>query len=108
MSIFALQLAHALGARVIITSSSDEKLSQARELGAAEGINYRKHPDWKERVLEATGGQGVDHVLEVGGGETLPRSIRATREGGHIALIGLLSGTWGRRMRRRSSRRSFR
>ncbi|WP_437283870.1 zinc-dependent alcohol dehydrogenase family protein [Sorangium sp. So ce406] len=95
VSIFALQLAHALGARVIVTSSKDEKLARARELGAEEGINYRKHPDWEEKVLEVTGGQGADHVMEVGGKETLPRSIRATREGGHIALIGLLSGAWG-------------
>ncbi|WP_437629505.1 zinc-dependent alcohol dehydrogenase family protein [Sorangium sp. So ce854] len=95
VSIFALQLARALGARVIATSSKDEKLSRARELGADEGINYRKHPDWDEKALEVTGGQGVDHVMEVGGEGTLPRSIRATRGGGHIALIGLLSGAWG-------------
>lgn len=80
---------------MIVTSSKDEKLARARELGADEGVNYRKHPDWEERVLEVTGRQGVDHVMEVRGEETLPRSIRATRDGGHIALIGLLSGAWG-------------
>jgi NADPH:quinone reductase-like Zn-dependent oxidoreductase len=92
VSIFALQFARALGARVIITSSQDEKLERARTLGADGTLNYKKHPNWEEKVLELTGGQGVDHVLEVGGAETFPRSIRATRPGGHISLIGMLSG----------------
>jgi NADPH:quinone reductase-like Zn-dependent oxidoreductase len=92
VSIFGLQLAHALGARVIITSSHDEKLERARALGADATLNYKKHPAWEEKVLELTGGQGVDHVLEVGGAETFPRSVRATRPGGHISLIGMLSG----------------
>ncbi len=92
VSIFALQLAKALGARVLITSSQDEKLERARALGADGTINYKKHPDWEEQVLQLTGGQGVDHVLEVGGAETLPHSVRATRPGGHISLIGMLSG----------------
>ncbi|MFP2904029.1 zinc-dependent alcohol dehydrogenase family protein [Pyxidicoccus sp. 3LFB2] len=92
VSIFALQLATALGARVIITSSQDAKLERARALGADGTINYKTHPNWEEQVLELTGGQGVDHVLEVGGAETFPRSVRATRPGGHISLIGMLSG----------------
>lgn len=92
VSIFALQFAHALGARVVITSSQDEKLERARKLGADLTANYKKHPDWEEEVLKLTGGQGVDHVLEVVGAEALPKSVRATKPGGHIALIGLLSG----------------
>lgn len=92
VSIFALQFARILGARVIITSSQDEKLERARTLGADGTVNYKKHPDWEEQVLKLTSGQGVDHVLEVVGAEALPRSVRATRPGGHISLIGLLSG----------------
>ncbi len=92
VSIFALQFARMLGARVIITSSQDEKLERARTLGADGTVNYKKHPDWEEQVLKLTNGQGVDHVLEVVGAEALPRSVRATRPGGHISLIGLLSG----------------
>jgi NADPH:quinone reductase-like Zn-dependent oxidoreductase len=92
VSIFALQFARMLGARVIITSSQDEKLERARTLGADGTVNYKKHPDWEEQVLKLTNGQGVDHVLEVVGAEAHPRSVRATRPGGHISLIGLLSG----------------
>jgi len=96
VSIFALQFARALGARVIITSSQDEKLERARSLGANDTLNYKKQPQWEERVLELTGGQGVDHVVEVGGEKTLPQSIRATRPGGNIYLIGLLTGGFGK------------
>lgn len=96
VSIFALQLGRALGARVIITSSQDAKLERARTLGASGTVNYKQHPDWEQKVLELTGGQGVDHVLEVGGEQTLPKSIRATRPGGHISLIGMLSGGFAR------------
>ena len=92
VSIFALQFACAAGARVIATSSSDGKLAQAKTLGASDGINYRHHPDWQGIVRELTGGRGVDHVVEVGGPGTLPRSIEAARQGGHIHLIGVLSG----------------
>lgn len=92
VSIFALQLARLLGARVIVTSSSDEKLARARELGAWEGVNYREVPEWGKRVRELTGGVGVDHVIEVGGGDTLPKSLQAVRAGGTISLIGVLSG----------------
>jgi NADPH:quinone reductase-like Zn-dependent oxidoreductase len=90
VSIFAIQFAKALGARVISTSSSDEKLHRARELGSDETINYREHPDWEKAVMDLTGGIGVDHVVEVGGTGTLPRSVKAVRVGGHIALIGAL------------------
>jgi NADPH:quinone reductase-like Zn-dependent oxidoreductase len=92
VSLFALQFARLAGARVIATSSSDEKLARARELGAADGINYRTHPDWDKRVRELTGGQGADRIVEVGGAGTLPKSLRAVRLGGYIALIGVLSG----------------
>ncbi|ONH83272.1 NAD(P)-dependent alcohol dehydrogenase [Roseomonas mucosa] len=92
VSIFALQFAHAAGARVIVTSSSDEKLARAKELGAAEGVNYRTHSDWEKEVWALTGKRGVDHVVEVGGAGTLPKSIAATRVGGAVHLIGVLTG----------------
>ncbi|TNC72995.1 zinc-dependent alcohol dehydrogenase family protein [Rubellimicrobium roseum] len=95
VSIWALQIARAMGARVIVTSSSDAKLERARELGAAHGINYRAVPEWAGRVLEMTEGRGADHVIEVGGAGTLPQSIEACRVGGHIALIGVLAGRGG-------------
>jgi NADPH:quinone reductase-like Zn-dependent oxidoreductase len=90
VSIFALQFAKAAGAKVILTSSSDEKAARARALGADETINYRANPDWHERVLALTGGAGADLVLEVGGPGTFDRSLKSTRPGGTIALIGLL------------------
>lgn len=92
VSIFALQFAHAAGARVIATSSSDDKLARMKALGAAEGINYRARPEWQEAVRELTGGRGADHVVEVGGAGTLPRSVAAARIGGQVALIGVLTG----------------
>jgi NADPH:quinone reductase-like Zn-dependent oxidoreductase len=95
VSVYALQIAAAMGARVIVTSSSDEKLARARQLGADHTINYRTSERWADAVLEATGGRGVDHVIEVGGAGTLPQSIEACRIGGHIALIGVLSGRGG-------------
>ncbi len=95
VSILALQLAKTIGARVIITSSSDEKLERARALGADETINYRQTANWGARVRELTGGRGVDHVVEVGGPGTLPQSIEAVRVGGHISLIGVLTGRGG-------------
>lgn len=91
VSIFALQFAKMSGARVIATSSSDEKLARARELGADETINYRTHPDWDKEVLRMTEGVGVDRVVEVGGAGTLSRSVQATRIEGTVALIGLLA-----------------
>ncbi|HZU35959.1 MAG TPA: NAD(P)-dependent alcohol dehydrogenase [Gemmataceae bacterium] len=95
VSLFALQFGRLLGARVIITSSSDAKLARARELGAADGINYKTTPEWDKRVRELTGEVGVDHVIELGGAGTLTRSLRAVRLGGHISLIGVLTGATG-------------
>jgi NADPH:quinone reductase-like Zn-dependent oxidoreductase len=95
VSTFALQFAKSMGATVITTSSSDEKIERARSLGADHAVNYRSHKDWATQVLELTSGRGVDHVLEVGGPDTLPQSIRACRVGGHIALIGVLTGIGG-------------
>lgn len=92
VSLFGLQFAKAAGARVIITSSSDDKLARAKELGADACINYKSNPDWDKEVKKLTNGIGVDHVVEVGGAGTLPKSIKAVRTGGHIALIGVLSG----------------
>lgn len=92
VSIFALQFAHAAGARVIATSSSDAKLERARALGASETINYKRQPDWEKEVLRLTGGRGVDHVIEVGGAGTLARSVACTRFGGSVDLIGVLTG----------------
>ncbi len=90
VSVFALQIAEHFCARVISTSSSDEKLERMRQLGADETINYRTHRDWDKAVLELTDGRGVDHVVEVGGTGTLTQSVKAVRVGGHIALIGAL------------------
>jgi len=95
VSIFALQFAKAAGARVIMTSSSDEKLARGRALGAAEGINYRRTPDWEKEVLEVTGNRGVDVVVEVGGPGTLARSMQAVAFAGKITLIGVLAGLKG-------------
>jgi NADPH:quinone reductase-like Zn-dependent oxidoreductase len=92
VSLFALQIAKAHGARVIVTSSSDEKLARARELGADETINYRETPEWDVEVFRLTAKRGVDHVVEVGGAGTLPRSLRAVRAGGFVYVIGVLSG----------------
>jgi NADPH:quinone reductase-like Zn-dependent oxidoreductase len=92
VSVFALQLAGLAGAKVIATSSSDEKLEKMKALGASAGINYRKQPEWHEAVQELTGGRGVDHVVEVGGAGTLHRSLRSVRLGGMVSLIGVLTG----------------
>ena len=92
VSIFALQLAKALGARALVTSSSDEKLSRALALGADAGTNYKTNPDWDKWARQQTGGTGVDVVIEVGGAGTLDRSLKAVRTGGHVALIGVLAG----------------
>jgi NADPH:quinone reductase-like Zn-dependent oxidoreductase len=93
VSLFALQLAKLLGARVLATSSRDEKLARVRELGADETINYAEVPAWGARAKELTGGVGVDHVVEVGGAGTLPQSLQAVRFGGTVSLIGNLAGT---------------
>ncbi|HEY9295571.1 MAG TPA: NAD(P)-dependent alcohol dehydrogenase, partial [Phormidium sp.] len=93
VSLFALQFAKMSGARIIILSSSDEKLEKALELGATNGINYKANPNWDEQVYQLTNGEGVDYVVEVGGAGTLSKSFRAVRVGGHISLIGVLTGT---------------
>ncbi|WP_016853579.1 zinc-dependent alcohol dehydrogenase family protein [Halomonas smyrnensis] len=95
VSIFALQFARMMGARVIATSSSEAKMQRLRELGAEHVVNYREDPEWGRKVKELTGGKGVDHVIEVGGPGTLAQSIEAVRIGGHISLIGVLTGVGG-------------
>ncbi|HCN44911.1 MAG TPA: alcohol dehydrogenase, partial [Pseudomonas sp.] len=95
VSIFALQFAKAAGARVIATSSSDEKLERLKTLGADEVINYRSTPAWGEKVRALTDNRGVDHVIEVGGPATLEQSMIAARIGGHVSLIGILTGVAG-------------
>jgi NADPH:quinone reductase-like Zn-dependent oxidoreductase len=92
VSIFGLQFAHAMGITAIITSSSDDKLRRAKALGAAHGINYKTTPEWDKAAVELNGGRGVDHVLEVGGKDTLTRSFGAIRVNGKISIIGGLSG----------------
>jgi len=95
VSIFALQFAKLAGATVIATSSSDEKLERLKAMGADHLINYRKTPAWGETVRQFTGNRGVDHVIEVGGPATLEQSMIAARIGGHISLIGILTGVAG-------------
>jgi NADPH:quinone reductase-like Zn-dependent oxidoreductase len=95
VSIFALQFARAAGAQVIATSSSNDKLARATQLGATATVNYRDHPEWQKEVLALTDGRGVDHVIEVGGAGTLARSIEAARLGGQIHQIGVLTGGGG-------------
>jgi NADPH:quinone reductase-like Zn-dependent oxidoreductase len=92
VSIFALQLGQLLGARVIVTSSSDEKLERAIELGAWAGINYKQQVEWGKEVRRITDGEGVDQIIEVGGGGTLAQSLAAVRMGGRISVIGILAG----------------
>jgi NADPH:quinone reductase-like Zn-dependent oxidoreductase len=92
VSIFALQFAKMHGARVIITSSSDAKLARAKTLGADEIINYRTTPDWEKEVFRLTDKAGADHIVEVGGKDTFPRSLRAVAMGGTISVIGGVSG----------------
>jgi NADPH:quinone reductase-like Zn-dependent oxidoreductase len=92
VSIFGLQIAKAAGAKVIITSSSNEKLERARKLGADAVINYKTTPDWGKAAANLSGNDGVDHVIEVGGAGTFLQSVRACRYGGKIGLIGILSG----------------
>jgi NADPH:quinone reductase-like Zn-dependent oxidoreductase len=92
VSIFGLQFAHTMGILPIITSSSDQKLEHAATLGAARGINYKTTPQWDKAAISCNGGRGVDHVLEVGGADTLTLSFGAIRVGGKISIIGGLSG----------------
>jgi NADPH:quinone reductase-like Zn-dependent oxidoreductase len=93
VSVFAVQLAKLAGARVIATSGSDEKIEKLHALGVDEAINYKTNPEWDVKVLELTGKTGVDHLIEVGGAGTLARSVKAARVGGHVAMIGALSGS---------------
>lgn len=95
VSIFALQFAKATGARVIATSSSEAKMEKLRALGADHVINYKENPDWGKKAFELTGGRGVDEVVEIGGPGTMAQSINACRPGGHISLIGVLTGVSG-------------
>jgi len=92
VSLFALQFAKMVGAHVTVISGSEEKLARALALGADEGVNYRSVPEWGKVVRERVGGDGVDHVVEVGGEQTLSQSLRAVRMGGTLSLIGVLSG----------------
>lgn len=92
VSIFGLQFAVAQGAKVIVTSSSDDKLKRALDLGASHGINYRTHPEWEHEVWRHTNKHGADHILEVGGPGTLGKSIKCVAGSGQIALIGVLTG----------------
>lgn len=95
VSIFALQFAKAAGCKVISTSSSDEKLEKLKALGADHVINYAQTPEWGRAAKEMTGGRGVDEIVEIGGPATLGQSIQAARIGGHISLIGVLTGVSG-------------
>jgi NADPH:quinone reductase-like Zn-dependent oxidoreductase len=89
---FAIQLAAAAGLQVIVTSSTDARLAQAHELGATHGINRSTTSSWESRVLELTNGRGADLVFELAGGDSLARSVRATRMGGTVLVIGFLAG----------------
>lgn len=92
VSLFALQFAVTAGYDVIITSSSDEKLEQAKALGARHGINYKRTPEWSKAAVQLTGGVGVDLIVEVGGAQTFMQSLEAIRLGGAISVVGMLSG----------------
>jgi NADPH:quinone reductase-like Zn-dependent oxidoreductase len=92
VSLFAVQLARTLGATVILTSSSDDKLKIGSELGATHLINYRTTPDWENEVKRLTDGRGADLVVELGGPATLAQSVHSARVGGTVAVIGVLSG----------------
>ena len=95
VSVFAQQFCSIMGARTIVTSSSDDKLEKMKALGASEIINYQTNPEWDAITLELTGGSGVDRVVEVGGPGTFDRSVNAVRVGGIIGLIGVLTGISG-------------
>jgi NADPH:quinone reductase-like Zn-dependent oxidoreductase len=96
VSIFALQFASAAKARVIVTSSSDDKLALARKLGASDGINYKAHPTWHTEVMAVTQGHGADLVVDVGGKDTLEESVKSLAYGGMLSIVGGLSGYDGR------------
>lgn len=91
VSCFVVQLASAFGATVIATSSSDTKLAKMKEIGATHTVNYRTHENWGDEVLKLTGGKGVDRVVEIAGASTIEQSLRATKRGGVVTLVGFLS-----------------
>jgi NADPH:quinone reductase-like Zn-dependent oxidoreductase len=93
VSMLALQFARAAGARVIVISSSEDKLDRAKQLGAFAGVNYQKHPEWQREIERITNGRGVDHIVEIGGAGTLARSFQSLGFGGNVALIGFLAGS---------------
>src|SRR6202049_375386 len=95
VSLFAVQLAKALGARVIATSSNPENAARLREMGVGEVIDTRDSPDWGDKVRELTGGRGVDRVVEVGGPGSLAQSVKAIAYGGQVSLVGALAGMAG-------------
>jgi NADPH:quinone reductase-like Zn-dependent oxidoreductase len=95
VSTFALQFAVAAGARVIVTSSSDDKLAHARDLGAKDGINYKTQPEWAQSVLQLTQGHGADLVVDVGGKATLAQSVDSLADGGTLSVVGGLTGYGG-------------
>ena len=95
VSVFAAQFARIFGARVIATSGSGDKIERLRSMGFEEVVNYRERDDWDKAVLEIVGKPGVDHVVEVGGAGTLAKSINSVRIGGHVAMIGALTGAAG-------------
>lgn len=92
VSLFALQFAKHIGARVVLLSGSDEKLARGRALGADHLINYRKTPQWADEVVQITGGEGAEHVLDIGGASTIDQSLEALRPGGNLYLVGFLGG----------------
>jgi NADPH:quinone reductase-like Zn-dependent oxidoreductase len=93
VSCFAIQLASAAGARVIATSSTKERLESAKAMGATDLINYKTTPEWADEALKLTGGKGVDLVIEVGGAATIEQSLKATRQGGTVVVIGILTAS---------------
>jgi NADPH:quinone reductase-like Zn-dependent oxidoreductase len=95
VSIFALQFAKISGAKAIVISSKDEKLEKAKKLGADFLVNYKKYPDWDTKIREYTNDKGVDHIIEVGGAQTLSKSLKSVRMGGKISIIGILTGIDG-------------
>lgn len=95
VSIAALQFAKAAGARVIVTSSSDDKIQRVTALGASDGINYKRYPEWHKELHELTGGRGADHIIDNGGAGSLNKSFEACAFGGKVALIGFLAGMKG-------------
>jgi len=95
VSIFALQFARALGCSTIMSSSQNSKLEKCKALGADHVINYREDPDWAQSVLKISNGRGVDTVLEVGGAKTFNQAVQATRRGGSVCVIGIVSGASG-------------